>query len=277
MNDITHDISSYSNRPIEERAHWYTPAAQAYDKARPHYPAELISHVAHLTQLEPHSKILEVGCGPGTATTVFAEFGCSIVCVELNPGFCELARRNCKQFQNVVIKQSSFEEWPIEASAFDIVVSASAFHWIQPQVGYPKVAETLRDDGYFVLLWNKEPQPTSDVCQLFEEIYSQHDLPSLGRFETEAAREQILKALAQPAIDSGLFKEVSSKQVKMEVKYTAEDYLLLLSSFSPYLNLEESRRNSLFAKLRRKINDDLMGIIDLSYISAANIFQKIIA
>ena len=277
MNDITHDISSYSNRPIEERAHWYTPAAQAYDKARPHYPAELISHVAHLTQLEPHSKILEVGCGPGTATTAFAEFGCSIVCVELNAGFCELARRNCKQFQNVVIKQSSFEEWPIEASAFDIVVSASAFHWIQPQVGYPKVAETLRDDGYFVLLWNKEPQPTSDVCQLFEEIYSQHDLPSLGRFETEAAREQMLKALAQPAIDSGVFKEVSSKQVKMEVKYTAEDYLLLLSSFSPYLNLEESRRNSLFAKLRRKINDDLMGIIDLSYISAANIFQKITA
>ena len=277
MNDITHDISSYSNRPIEERAHWYTPAAQAYDKARPHYPAELISHVAHLTQLEPHSKILEVGYGPGTATTAFAEYGCSIVCVELNPGFCELARRNCKQFQNVVIKQSSFEEWPIEASAFDIVISASAFHWIQPQVGYPKVAETLRDDGYFVLLWNKEPQPTSDVCQLFEEIYSQHDLPSLGRFETEAAREQMLKELAQPAIDSGVFKEVSSKQVKMEVKYTAEDYLLLLSSFSPYLNLEESRRNSLFAKLRSKINDDLMGIIDLSYISAANIFQKITA
>ena len=87
----------------------------------------------------------------------------------------------------------------------------------------------------------------------------------------------MLKVLAQPAIDSGLFKEVSSKQVKMEVKYTVEDYLLLLSSFSPYLILEESCRNSLFAKLRRKINDALMGIIDLSYISAANIFQKITA
>ena len=61
MNDITHDIYSYSNRPIEERAHWYSPAAQAYDKARPHYPAVLISYVAHFTQLGPHSKILEVG------------------------------------------------------------------------------------------------------------------------------------------------------------------------------------------------------------------------
>ena len=176
-----------------------------------------------------------------------------------------------------MINQSSFEEWPLAASAFDIVVSASAFHWIQPEVGYPKVAGALRDDGYFVLLWNKEPQPNSDVCQLFKEIYSQHGLPSLGRFETEITQQQALKALAQPAIDSQLFKEVSSKQVKMEVKYTVEEYLLLLSSFSPYLNLEESRRNSLFAKLRRKINDDLMGIIDLSYISAANIFQKITA
>ena len=180
-------------------------------------------------------------------------------------------------FQNVVIKQSSFEEWPIEASAFDMVVSASAFHWIQPEVGYPKVADVLRNGGYFVLLWNKEPQPTSDVCQLFVEIYNQHGLPSLGRFETEIARKQTLKALAQPAIDSGLFREVASKQMKLEVKYTAEDYFLLLSSFSRYINLEESRRNSLFAELRRKINNDLMGMIDLSYISAANIFQKITA
>ena len=143
MNDITHDISSYSNRPIEERAHWYSPAAQAYDKARPHYPAGLISHVAHLTQLGPHSKILEVGCGPGTATTAFAGFGCPIVCVELNPDFCELARINCKQFQNVVIKQSSFEEWPIEASAFDMVV---------PNLMSSSLCKSVRTGLYFNLM-----------------------------------------------------------------------------------------------------------------------------
>ena len=102
-------------------------------------------------------------------------------------------------------------------------------------------------------------------------------MSSLSRFETEAKQLQALKALVQPAINSGLFIEVASKRLKLEVKYTTEDYLLLLSSFSPYLSLEESRRNKLFATLRRKINDDLMGMIDLSYISAANIFQKITA
>jgi ubiquinone/menaquinone biosynthesis C-methylase UbiE len=167
----------------------------------------------------------------------FAEFECSIVCVEPNLDFCELARINCKQFRKVVIKQSSFEEWPLETSSFDIVVSASAFLWIQPEVGYPKAADALcDDDGYLVLVWNKEPQPTPDVWQLFTEMYSRQVLSSLSRFETEAKQQQALKALAQPAINSGLCKKVASKQVKLDVKYTAEDYLLLLSSFSPYLS-----------------------------------------
>jgi len=275
MSDFSQAIASFSNRPLEQRAHWYSPAALAYDKVRPRYPAELIAHVAHLTRLNSFSKILEVGCGPGTATTAFAEFDCSIVCVEPNPVFCDLARKNCHPFQNVVIKQTSFEEWPLEQFAFDIVVSASAFHWIQPTVGYPKAADALCDDGYLVLLWNKEPQPTCAVWTLFTEIYNQL-APSLGQYQTEETQQDMLIALTQPAIDSGLFKEVSLKQMKVAVNYTADDYILLLSSFSPYLNLDESVRTNLFMALRSKIHADLNGCIDLFYISAATIYQKII-
>lgn len=277
MSNIIQGNRRFSNKPLEERAHWYSTVTQAYDKARARYPAELISHAVDLARLGPHSRILEIGCGPGIATTAFAEWGCAIVCIEPNPGFCELAERNCKQFPNVLINQTSFEEWPLEVSAFDAVVSASAFHWIQPEVGHPKVADALRDEGYFILLWNKEPQPTPDVWPLFTEVYNRQGLPSLGRFETEAARQQALKTLVQPTIDCGLFKAVSSKQVRVEVTYTTEAYLLLLSSFSPYLSLEESRRNNLFAMIGKKINDDLMGMINLSYISAADIFQKVTA
>jgi len=277
MSDIIPRNTRFSSRPLEERAHWYSTTARAYDKARARYPNELISYIAELTRLGPASRLLEIGCGPGVATTSFAQWGCSIICVEPNPEFCELARSNCKPFPKIVINQSSFEQWPVEASAFDAVVSASAFHWIEPEVGHPKVAEALRDKGYFILLWNKEPQPPEEIWPLFSEIYNQQGLSSLGRFETEAARQRALKTLVQPTIDSGLFKQVASKQVRMEKIYTAEDYLLLLSSFSPYISLEEDRRNSLFAALRKKINDDLGGVINLSYISAADIFQKMTA
>jgi cyclopropane fatty-acyl-phospholipid synthase-like methyltransferase len=74
MSDISLDISSYSNKPLEERAHWYSSAALAYDKARPRYPEALISHVANLTQLGSHSRLLEIGCGSGIATTDFAGY-----------------------------------------------------------------------------------------------------------------------------------------------------------------------------------------------------------
>jgi hypothetical protein len=65
--------------------------------------------------------------------------------------------------------------------------------------------------------------------------------------------------------------------MKIDVNYTADDYILLLSSFSPYLSLDESVRTNLFTALRSKIHDDLNGCIDLSYISAATIYQKVIA
>lgn len=274
MNDSILDIAGFSKRSLEERTYWYSKAAQAYNKVRPHYPAALILFVAEMTQLKSYSKILEIGCGPGTLTIDLAALNCSIRCIEPNPDFCELARRNCRQYPKVLIEQSSFEKWPVETSAYEIVVSASAFHWIQPEIGYPKVASALCDNGYFVLLWNKVPQPSSDICDLFAEIYRCQGLPFLGQFETEAMQQKSLAELAKPASDSGLFKKITSKQMKRVVKYSADDYLLLLSSFSPYLRLDEFHRNSLFAALSSKINEELNGMIDLSYIAAADIFQK---
>jgi SAM-dependent methyltransferase len=275
MSENNQSTSSYTDRPIAERTNWYSPVALAYDKARPGYPAGLVAHVAHLAQISSFSRLLEIGCGPGTATLTFAGLECPIVCIEPNPDFCELAKQNCRSYQNVNIIQSSFEEWPIEKSAFDVVFSASAFHWIQSEVGYPKVADALRENGYFVLLWNKEPQPALEIWPMLADIYAQQGLSHLGQFESESTQHHLLNTLAQPALDSGLFKAVTSKLINVELSYSAEDYILLLSSFSPYLCLDESHRTSLFTALYRKINDDLMGTLDLSYISAAYIFQKI--
>jgi tRNA G46 methylase TrmB len=63
----------YSDEDLKQRKTWYSPAAEAYNKARPHYPRALIDRVIELTQLPADAIILEIGCGPGTATVTFAE------------------------------------------------------------------------------------------------------------------------------------------------------------------------------------------------------------
>lgn len=71
-------LRDYSSRDLEQRTQWYSPAA-AYDRVRPKYPETLLRQVAAIAQLSPSSRILEVGCGPGTATMALAVWGCEVV------------------------------------------------------------------------------------------------------------------------------------------------------------------------------------------------------
>jgi SAM-dependent methyltransferase len=274
MKDLKQTIISYSSTDLEQRKHWYSPAAQAYNQARPRYPQDLIHQVVELTQLSTDSKILEVGCGPGTATVAIAQLGCSIICLEPNPDFFQLAQQNCQPYSNVEIENTSFEEWELKPLEFNAVLAASSFHWISPEVGYPKAANALKENGYLILLWNKELQPSYEVYQSLSQVYQLHT-PSLDRYENQETQEYILRQLGNMAIDSGKFKGLISGQVISEVTYTVDDYLTLLNTYSPYLKLAPENKESLFLGLRRCIEDDFGGSLQLSYISAFHITQKV--
>jgi SAM-dependent methyltransferase len=273
-NNLKQAISSYSNRNLEERKNWYSPAAEAYSQARPLYPQDLIRQVVEIAQLSSYSNILEVGCGPATATISFSPLGSPMVCLEPNPAFYQLAQQNCQQYSNVVLHNTSFEEWVLEADKFDAVLAASSFHWIPSDVGYTKAAKALRENGYLILLWNKELQPCYEVYQTLAEVYQTHAPSFSNRYENRETQEKILQELGQIAIDSGLFKNLISGHTESKVTYTSDRYLTLLNTYSPYLKLDPTSKEALFAGLRDKIESDFNGSLQLSYISAFHITQK---
>ena len=57
------------------------------------------------------------------------------------------ARRNLERFPRVAVVVSPFEEWPLPAKPFDLVVSATAFHWVDPEIRVVKAADALRPGG----------------------------------------------------------------------------------------------------------------------------------
>jgi protein-L-isoaspartate O-methyltransferase len=272
MKDIVQEIKSYSGRDLETRKHWYSPAAQAYGKVRPHYPPTLVQQVIEIAQLSSESTLLEVGCGPGTATVSFAELDCSITCLEPNPDFYAIALQNCRPYSKVAIQNTSFEEWQPEDETFDAVLAASSFHWIPADVGYPKAASILKENGCLILLWNKELQPAYEVHQCLRDLYRDY-APSLERYEDQATQEQILHSLGSMMTDSGLFGDVQRGQVRTEVTYTSDEYLMLLNTYSPYLKLDPDSREALFNGLRDRIEQDFGGSLALSYLSAFHIAQ----
>ncbi len=255
-----------------DRKNWYSPAADAYHQVRPRYPQALIDRILEITPLSSSSHLLELGCGPAIATPAFAQLGGPLVAIEPNPDFARIAQETCQIYPNVRIQNCSFEEWELESESFDAVIAASSFHWINPEIGYPKAKAALRSDGHLILLWNKEMQPSHEIYQQLSSIYSAY-APGLNRaYETQAEQLDILNQLGYLSIDSGHFKDLISESLTVSVTYSIDQYLLLLNTYSPYLKLESESKQKLFDGLR-KVLEQNGETIDLSYVSTFHIVK----
>jgi SAM-dependent methyltransferase len=257
-------------KDLDQRKSWYSPAAAAYFQVRPRYPQVLIDQVIERASLSKNSVLLEVGCGPAIATPAFANLSCRMVCIEPNPDFLELARSTCEPYPMVELQNCSFEEWDSESEKFDAVIAASSFHWIPPEIGYPKAAAALRPDGHLILLWNKELQPEFEVYQQMQAVYKIHAPALMRSYENSAEQVTILNQLGLMMIESGQFTEMVSNHLEVKVSYSVDQYLMLLNTYSPHLKLEPNQKEQLFAGLRQVL--ELKGErVLLSYISMFHI------
>ena len=261
-------------KDLDQRKSWYSPAAEAYFQVRPRYPQALIEQVIELAGLSKSSVLLEVGCGPAIATPAFARLGCPMTCIEPNPDFFEIARNECKPYPKVELQNCSFEEWDIGPKKFDAVIAASSFHWIPPEIGYPKAAAALNPKGFLILLWNKELQPEYEIYQQMQGVYQTYAPALIRPYENSADQVAILKQLGMMMIESGQFTELISDSLEVNVVYSVDQYLMLLNTYSPHLKLEPSQKEKLFEGLRQtlKVNGET---VPLSYVSMFQIARPI--
>jgi ubiquinone/menaquinone biosynthesis C-methylase UbiE len=273
MNDFKQQISEYSNKNIEQRKKWYSSVAEAYNQARPRYPQAIIHRTIELAKIAPEARMLEVGCGPGIATVAFAELGFSMVCLEPSQEACQLARQNCHQYANIQIHNTTFEEWELETQKFDAVLAATSFHWIPANIGYPKAASALKDNGCLILLWNMLLEPRYEVYQELQQVYQKY-APSLAMYEGREKQKEHLRGFAEIVSDSGKFQDLVSEDVECKVIYNTDDYLTLLSTYSQCISLDSQMREDLFAGLREKIEEKFAGRLELTYLSACQIAWK---
>lgn len=277
----TEVIKDYVGKGMDSKRNWYGSVADAYNRVRPRYAPELISRVIELTQLPLKSNILEIGCGPAIATVSFAELGFSLVSLEPNLEASQLAKQNCAAYPQVKIINTFFEEWEIAKNEFDAVLAATSWHWIDPEIAYFKSFETLKADGHLVLLWNTPPQLDYPTYQIVDRVYQTiaPTVPLYARYEDQVTHQDHFQKFSQDILSSGYFENLSYESIVNEIQYSLDDYLLLLSTLSPYIALEETTRNNLFAKLREvlyhMLRQDDRDYLKLYYISAFHVARKV--
>jgi cyclopropane fatty-acyl-phospholipid synthase-like methyltransferase len=74
----------------------------------------------------------------------------------------------------VELQQTNFEEWNLRAGAYDLVISAQAFHCVNREIGYIKAAQALKENGYIALFWNFSPVPDYMTVTLHKLVLARH-------------------------------------------------------------------------------------------------------
>jgi SAM-dependent methyltransferase len=258
--------------------------AVAYDRARPGYPAAMFDALEADCALRASDRILEVGCGTGQATRSLAAREFEITCVELGESLASLARENLARHTNVIVEVGSFEDAELGSQAFDLVFSATAFHWVDPHVGYPKAARVLRPSGHLALVTNAhvaggtQDQIADDVQDLHRRI-----APEVGpwQFATVAdvrARatttddiaelwSRVDRSFVTPPRVAHLFERPKLSLFPWTADYDRDGYLAMLATQSIYVLMEPARRAELFAGMGDVIDDCLDGRITKQYLA----------
>ena len=240
--------------------------APLYDEARPGYPERVFDDIVSLSGIPAGGRVLEVGCGTGQATVPLARRGYEIICVELGDSLANLARRNLTGFPKVEVRTGDFEEVP-PGGDFDLLVSATAFHWLDPAVAYPRAARVLRPTGAIALLWNEHVQTDADggFFVAAQEVYAR-EAPEIwdGSYEGPP-RSEGLTDRTDEIEGSGLFGPVVRRSLAWDQPYDTAGYIRVLDTYSTHRSLGEEARRRLYRGLSSLIEERYGGRIVKGY------------
>jgi SAM-dependent methyltransferase len=243
--------------------------AEMYDTFRPGYPDELIECILSTSRITTESKLLEVGSGTGIATAAFASRGYSIVCIEPGGNLAAIAAR---KFQGLPVEFECvrFEDWQVIPEAFDLAYSAQAFHWVPKESGYALVASALKRNGYLALFWNRYPGAKGEAAEDLDQVYRDRTPELAGTYEP--VEKTVERTLAE-IVESGCFVDIQVKQFPWTARYSTQEYLGLLNTYSDHLRLSAGRRQHLFQGISDVI-DRHGAYIDKPYLAVLYLARK---
>jgi SAM-dependent methyltransferase len=251
--------------------------ALLYDEVRPGYPVALFGDVVSLSGIPSGGRILEIGCGTGQATVPLARRGYRILCVELGDNLAAVARRNLKVYPLVEIRTGDFEEWPLEAGTFDLAVSATAFHWLDPAVAYRKVANALTPGGAIALFWNEHvhSDASAGFFEAAQEVY-EREAPEIVKPDDHKRmpRPDDLPDRAAELEASGVFGSVITRKYRWDESYDAAGYLRVLNTYSGHRSLNDASRDRLFRGISDLIETRFGGRIVKGYLTTLYVTHR---
>lgn len=125
---------------------------EEYDRHRPTYPDRLIDLACDSAELGAGDQVLEIGCGTGQLTQSLLARGLRVTAVEPGELLIARARERLAGAGAVEFVNARLEEASVPDRDFRAAFSASAMHWVDPAVGWQRLADALPTGGCLALL-----------------------------------------------------------------------------------------------------------------------------
>ncbi len=126
--------------------------ATEYDRNRPTYPDALVDRACRLACIGPGDRVLEIGCGTGQLTGALLARGLCVTALEPGGQLLAIAAENLRDAGDVEYLNARLEDVELPRERYRAVFSASAIHWVDPDLSWRAIADALAPGGTLALL-----------------------------------------------------------------------------------------------------------------------------
>ncbi|GAB3913312.1 hypothetical protein GCM10011575_20680 [Microlunatus endophyticus] len=254
-----------SNPDRHDLALAFDRAAAGYQSGRPEYPEALFSELIGAAGLRPDDRLLEIGCGPGKATVPLAARGFRITALEPGPDLAEQARTNLAGTTSEVLT-TTFEDWQPDRDDYALVYAATAWHWVDPQVRWAKVASILADGGHLAVFGagHAFPEGFDPFFTQIQQVYNE-----IGEGLEEGWPPPPPDQLPDPSPEyrENGYAVDTVRRFVWGLRYDADSYLRLLDTFSNHILMPADKREHLYAGVRRLLAERPDGLLTRHWVA----------
>lgn len=242
----------------EQRRVLFDGVAERYDATRQSYPAEIADAIIANAAIGPGAAVLEIGCGTGQFTRQLTGRAFNLTAIDIGAAMVRAAKRNVTD-TTIKFHVCSFEDFA-DPGPFDLIVSATAFHWIDPDVGLAKAARLLRPGGWLALLSTQERYPEPLHGRLHD-LWIRHSRQS----GEPPGQPGWLTALRE----TSLFGETVEESHTRELRLPAETIIGVERTRATFLSYTEQDQADFTADLTALVADSHIDLVQQTFLAMA--------
>lgn len=221
-----------------------------YTRVRPEYPPTFYDALFEmLPDRGAPVRALEVGAGTGQATGPLLARGALVTAIEFGPSIAAYLAQRFSRQPNLTVITGTFEDAPLEEGAWDLVLSATAYHWIRPDARMTRPHALLVPGGVLAVI------DTIQVASEADRGFFERSQPLYLKYWPEQPYQPSPPPDVDPPIlaemrASDLFEGVEIRRQRWDQIYPVDRYLDLVESYSNTNELPPDQRAAFLADLR---------------------------